>query len=93
MIRHNQTSQIAGKDDHTIPAEVKELLHDIRLIGGGRKRYDSPDDWDVIRNILQHQNLPVDFHQPDWPQIRKALIKEKERVIKEMDEFYWDGYW
>jgi len=76
-----------------IPEDVRQLLHDIRLIGGGKDRYDSPDDWDVILTILERQNRTVDPHHPDWQLIREALAQEKERVQREMDEFYWDGFW
>ena len=76
-----------------IPEDVRQLLHDIRLIGGGKDRYDSPDDWDVILTILERQNRTVDPNHPDWQLIREALAQEKERVQREMDEFYWDGFW
>ncbi|UFJ41836.1 hypothetical protein LOK74_04855 [Brevibacillus humidisoli] len=76
-----------------IPADVKQLLHDIRLIGGGEDRYDSPDDWDVIYNILDRQNAAVDPDSPDWQIIREALAREKDEIQQEMDRFYWDGFW
>ncbi|MBO8162183.1 MAG: hypothetical protein H0Z34_00520 [Brevibacillus sp.] len=76
-----------------IPEEIRQLLHDIRLIGGGRDRYDSPDDWEVIENILDARNVRVDRDTPDWELIRRVLLEEKEAVKEEMDQFYWDAYW
>lgn len=38
-----------------IPDDIKQLLHEIRLLGGTEETYNTPDDWQLIRNILKSE--------------------------------------
>lgn len=77
-----------------IPDEIKRVLHDIRLIGGGIRKYESSDDWQLIRNLIGGR-LDVDLADatPEyWDQIKSALESEKQQVQEIMDKRYLHGY-
>jgi hypothetical protein len=76
-----------------IPDNIKLLLHDIRLIGGGMKQYEHPDDWQLIRNLIGGQ-ISVDLSDatPEyWDSIRASLEKEKEIAFEKAEKRYFHG--
>lgn len=76
-----------------IPDDIKLLLHDIRLIGGGMKHYEHPDDWQLIRNLTGEQ-LAVDLTDatPDyWEKIRSSLESEKAMALEKSEKRYLHG--
>jgi len=76
-----------------IPDEIHNLLHEIRLIGGGIRKYEHPDDWQLIRNLIgDRYNVDLADATPAfWDQIKQALTHAKENVQKIMDERFNKG--
>lgn len=76
-----------------IPDDIKRTLHDIRLIGGGVKKYEHPDDWQLIRNLIG-EKMNVDLSDATleyWDEIRASLEKEKSEATQIADKRYFGG--
>ncbi|WP_019119881.1 hypothetical protein [Brevibacillus massiliensis] len=76
-----------------IPEDVKQLLHDIRLIGGGMKQYEHPDDWQLIRNLIGDQ-MDVDLMDATadyWEQMKSCLESEKAKALEKAEKRYYHG--
>ncbi|MGN7468633.1 hypothetical protein [Brevibacillus sp. SAFN-007a] len=76
-----------------IPETIKQLLHDIRLIGGGMKQYEHPDDWQLIRNLVGDK-LEVDLSDatPEfWEKLRASLESEKATALEKAERRYLHG--
>lgn len=76
-----------------IPENIKQLLHDIRLIGGGMKQYEHPDDWQLIRNLVGEQ-LEIDLSDatPDyWEKLHASLENEKAIAFEKAERRYFHG--
>ncbi len=77
-----------------IPEDIKQLLHEIRLIGGGIEKYDAPDDWRLIQNIMDERHITMEqVASVDWAATKQILLEEKRRAQEKMDEFYRDAIW
>jgi hypothetical protein len=76
-----------------IPDNIKLLLHDIRLIGGGMKIYEHPDDWQLLRNLLGDQrDIDLSDATPQfWESIRLSLEQEKETAYERAEKRYLHG--
>ncbi|WP_134682700.1 hypothetical protein [Brevibacillus migulae] len=76
-----------------IPDEIKRLLHDIRLIGGGIKKYESGDDMVLMRNLIG-EGINVDLMDAtpeNWDRVKAALEQEKSKAQEIMDARYNHG--
>ncbi len=76
-----------------IPDDITRLLHDIRLIGGGIKTYENPDDWVLIRNLIgDRYDIDLKDATPEfWDTIKKEMEAEKDKVQEKMDARYFNG--
>ncbi|GIO07276.1 hypothetical protein J31TS6_33040 [Brevibacillus reuszeri] len=76
-----------------IPEDIKLLLHDIRLIGGGMKEYEHPDDWQLIRNLLgDPQTVDLSDATPEyWEQMKASLEAVKEVAMEKAEKRYLHG--
>ncbi|QRG69593.1 hypothetical protein [Brevibacillus choshinensis] len=76
-----------------IPDDIKLLLHDIRLIGGGMKIYEHPDDWQLIRNLLgDQQEVDLSDATPEfWDSIRHSLAEVKQTAFERSEKRYLHG--
>ncbi|HZG17756.1 MAG TPA: hypothetical protein VE710_22470 [Candidatus Bathyarchaeia archaeon] len=77
-----------------IPDEIKRILHDIRLIGGGIQKYESGDDMVLMRNLIGdwYDVDLMDATPENWDRVKAALENEKSKVQAIMDERYNHGY-
>lgn len=77
-----------------IPEDIKQLLHELRVIGGGHVEYESGDDREMLQSFLaaKGMTLPTD-DAADWHAIHNMLEHEKKRIKKEMDDYYRAFLW
>lgn len=76
-----------------IPDDIKGLLHDIRLIGGGMKEYELSDDWQLIRSLVGDE-LAVDSSDatPEfWEKLHVTLEAQKEIALNKAEKRYLHG--
>ncbi|MFD2372078.1 hypothetical protein ACFSO0_19310 [Brevibacillus sp. GCM10020057] len=76
-----------------IPENIKLLLHDIRLIGGGMQEYENPDDWQLIRSLVGDE-LAVDYSDatPEfWDKLHASLAAQKEIALEKAEKRYLHG--
>lgn len=76
-----------------IPENIRLLLHDIRLIGGGMREYENPDDWQLIRSLVGEE-LAVDSSDatPEfWKKLHASLEAQKETALEKAEKRYFHG--
>lgn len=77
-----------------IPEDIKQTLHDLRVIGGGHEVYESGNDQEMLQNFMASKGLSFqDKADTDWEAIRHMLNQEKAKMKKEMDDYYRAFMW
>ncbi|MED1950509.1 hypothetical protein [Brevibacillus centrosporus] len=76
-----------------IPENIKLLLHDIRLIGGGMEEYENPDDWQLIRGLVGEEwNVDQCDATPEfWEKLKASLEQHKEVAMSKAEKRYLHG--
>ncbi|MGE5702798.1 MAG: hypothetical protein ACM32O_09735 [Clostridia bacterium] len=77
-----------------IPEKIHQLLHELRIIGGGHEVYESGDDRQMLHNLLAARGVSFsESSDTDWTIVERMLTDEKNRMKKEMDDYYRAFLW